>query len=208
MEQNRQWVVLAHILRPQGRRGEVLADLHTDFPARFAERPYVWLAPAGFAHADSAGPNRPDPIPAEIVSHWLPVGRNAGRIVLQFKGTDSIARAEALANLDVVVPLAARVPLEEGSVYISDLIGSTVYDRGIALGVVADVHFPTTPDGLRRLDEAAPLLEISSPEHGELLIPFAKSYVVEIDSAAKVVRMELPTGLAELNHPKSAGEGA
>jgi 16S rRNA processing protein RimM len=207
MEQNRQWVVLAHILRPQGRKGEVLAELLTDFPARFTERPNVWLAPGSFAESDFTPENSTTLQPAEIVSHWLPVGRNAGRIVLKFKGTDSIAQAEALADLDVVVPLAERVPLEEGSVYISDLIGSTVYDRGVALGVVADVHFPTTPDGSRRLDEAAPLLEVSSPEHGELLVPFAKSYVVEIDPAAKAVHMELPAGLAELNHPKPAGEG-
>ena len=49
MESASQWIVLAHILRPQGRKGEVLADLFTDFPDRFSQHPRVWLAPAGFA---------------------------------------------------------------------------------------------------------------------------------------------------------------
>ena len=29
------WIVLAHLLRPQGRKGELLAELLTDFPERF-----------------------------------------------------------------------------------------------------------------------------------------------------------------------------
>ena len=51
MESASQWIVLARILRPQGRKGELLADLFTDFPARFGQHPRVWLAPPGFAEA-------------------------------------------------------------------------------------------------------------------------------------------------------------
>ena len=40
---------LARSPGPQGRKGEVLADLFTDFPERFDEHPGVWLAPSGFA---------------------------------------------------------------------------------------------------------------------------------------------------------------
>ena len=32
------FITIARVLRAQGRRGEVLAELHTDFPERFAER--------------------------------------------------------------------------------------------------------------------------------------------------------------------------
>ncbi len=113
MQSTPQWIVLAHILRPQGRKGEVLADLFTDFPERFAQHPRVWLAPAGLAA--SAPLDCPEKNaqaqPAEIVSHWLPVGRNAGRIVLRFAGIDTIAQAANLAGKEVVVPLAERLPL-------------------------------------------------------------------------------------------------
>jgi 16S rRNA processing protein RimM len=182
----------------------VLAELFTDFPARFAERPSVWLAPAGFAEAGPA--HKAAPQPAKVTSHWLPVGRNAGHIVLHFADVDSISAAEALAGKEVVVPLSERVLLEDGSVYVSDLIGCTVYDRGSALGVIEAVQFPATPDGSRRLDDAAPLLEVVSSDGDELLIPFAKKYVLAIDTVAKAVRMELPAGLAELNRPQSAND--
>ncbi len=37
------WVWLARIRRPQGRKGEVFAELLTDFPDKFAERRRLWL---------------------------------------------------------------------------------------------------------------------------------------------------------------------
>jgi 16S rRNA processing protein RimM len=155
MEPTSQWIVLAHILRPQGRKGELLADLFTDFPERFDRHPQVWLAAQGFA--DRADGDSASIEPAEVVSHWRPVGRNAGRIVLRFAGVDSIEQAERLAGRDVLVPLSERLPLDPGAAYISDLIGCTVYDRGIALGVVDGVHFATSPDGSRRCSRSSRL---------------------------------------------------
>lgn len=192
-----QWVVLARILRPQGRKGEVLADLLTDFPERFGTHPSVFLAPQGFA--DSTGPDPALALPAEVADHWLPVGRNAGRVVLHFAGVDSIEQAAKLAGKEVVVPLTERLPLDGGASYISDLIGCTVYDHGTALGIVDDVEFATTPDGTRRLEDAAPLLSVTAPEGHEILIPFAHAYLVELDTAAQSIRMDLPEGLAEIN---------
>jgi len=197
MDSASQWIVLAQILRPQGRKGEVLADLFTDFPERFAEHPRVWLAPAGFA--DQASADAKSASPAEIASHWLPMGRNAGRIVFHFAGVNSIEQAEPLAGKEVIVPLTERVPLEPGAAYISDLVGCTVYDLDRALGVVDSVEFPTSPDGVRRLEEAAPLLAIRSLEGDEILIPFANAFLIALDVAAKSIRMALPEGLAEIN---------
>lgn len=192
-----QWVVLARILRPQGRRGEVLAELFTDFPERFASQPRVWLAEAGFV--ETSGAEADGARAAEVASHWLPVGRNAGRIVLGFAGVNSIEQAQTLEGMEVVVPASERVPLEEGAAYISDLVGCTVFDGAIAVGLVEDVRFPATPDGLRRLEDAAALLAVRSPEGDEVLIPFASAFVVKIDTGAKAIRMKLPEGLVGVN---------
>jgi 16S rRNA processing protein RimM len=201
MDSTSQWVVLARILRPQGRKGEVLADLYTDFPDRFAEHPSVWLATPGFAGSATALPPPAAGLPqaVEVAAHWLPLGKNAGRIVLHFAGIDTIEQAEKLSGKEVVVPRTERLPLDPGAAYISDLVGCTVYDRDHALGIVDDVQFPTTPDGVRRLEDAAPLLSILSPEGDELLVPFASAYLLELNVAAQSIRMELPEGLADIN---------
>lgn len=185
------WITLAHLLRPQGRKGELLAELFTDFPERFRERKEVFLAPPGLEGKGTRA--------AEVISFWLPMGKNEGRIVLQFSGIDSITLAEELAGLEVIVPDEERMPLDDESVYISDLIGCAVYDSSKAVGVITDVQFPATPDGARRLEEAAPLLEIFSTDGDEILVPFAKAFVVGVDTVAKRIDMALPAGLLEVN---------
>jgi 16S rRNA processing protein RimM len=171
----------------------VLAELFTDFPERFKEHARVFLAPSGFEGEES------EARAAEVVAFWLPVGKNEGRIVVKLAGVDTISDAEAVAGLDVLVPREERLPLEDDSVYISELIGCTVYDRATAIGVVEDVQFATTADGARRLTDAAPLLAVESPAGNEILIPFVKAFLVTVNTESKRIEMNLPEGLVEIN---------
>jgi 16S rRNA processing protein RimM len=185
-EQSESWVWLARIRRPQGRKGEVFADILTDFPEKFAERRQLWL----LADPPAAAPPRQ----AELIAHWP----HKGGIVLHFSGIDSISAAEALAGLIVAIPLAQRAPLAEDEVYVADLIGCTLYDiaglEPIPVGEIEDVDRTAGPVALLVVRGAA----------GEVLIPFAKSYLRTIDLAAKRVKMALPEGLADLNAPGKA----
>lgn len=199
-EQVPQWVVLAQLLRPQGRKGEILAELLTDFPERFDTRNRVFLAEAGFV-----GPEI-DARPAEVATFWLPLGKNRGRIVLHFNGIDSIDAAQPLSGLEVVVPATERVELDNDTTYISDLIGCVVVDlanpdQPESIGTVTDIHIATSPDGGRRLDEAAPLLAVETPEGEEVLIPFVKAFILSLDPQHKRIEMSLPPGLLEVNRP-------
>jgi 16S rRNA processing protein RimM len=109
------WVWLARIRRPQGRKGEVFADILTDFPEKFAERRRLWL----LAEAASSTPRE-----VELVAHWL----HKGGVVLHFSGVDSISAAETLKGLIVAIPRAERAPLAEDEVYVADLIGCELFD--------------------------------------------------------------------------------
>src|ERR1700722_19314214 len=182
------WIELAHLLRPQGLKGEVRAELFTDFPERFEDQRRVFLAMPGFEGEEA------EARPAEVVAFWLPVGKNEGRVVLQFAGIDTISAAESIAGHDVLIPREERLPLDDESVYISELIGCTVYDGMSAVGVVEDVQFATTEDGTRRLTDVAPLLAVTSLDGDEVLIPFAKAFLVTIDTKAKRIEMKLPEG--------------
>jgi 16S rRNA processing protein RimM len=187
------WIVLAHLLRPQGRKGELLAELLTDFPERFDGGKRVFLAPPNFNGREA------DARSIEVISFWLPVGKNEGRIVLQFAGVETISAAELIAGQDVIVPLEERLPLDEESSYISDLVGCTVYDGSAPVGVVDDVQFPATADGSRRLAEGAPLLSVLSPDGDEILIPYAKAFLIALDVEGKRIDMALPAGLVDVN---------
>ena len=186
------WVAVAHLLRPQGRRGEVLAELLTDFPERLVGRPRLFLAAEGFA-------GTPEEARAcQVTDCWLPKGRNEGRVVLALDGVETIDAAEVLAGLDLLVEAEHRLPLEDGAAYISDLVGCSVFDGERRVGVVAEVEFPTSADGRRRLEEATPLLQVTLPGGGEAMVPFTRAFLREFDPAGKVLRMELPEGLVEV----------
>jgi 16S rRNA processing protein RimM len=177
-ETSENWVWLAHIRRPQGRKGEVFAEILTDFPEKFSERHQLWLL------ADKAEPRS-----VELVNHWL----HKGGVVLHFAGIDSISAAETLTGLTVAIPQSQRAALAEDEVYVSDLIGCSVID-------VAGPE-PRTIGSIQDVDRTAgpvPLLIVKSP-NGEVLIPFAKSYLRNADLTNQCVEMALPEGLVDLN---------
>lgn len=193
------WVVLAQLLRPQGRKGELLAELLTDIPEQFEAQPHVFLAPANF----TGTAEDPTLRRIEVASFFLPVGKNQGRIVLDLTGIDSIEQAEQLAGLELILPREELLPLEEDANYVTDLIGCAVYNRQAEqdthIGTVADLQFALTPDGSRRLEDAAPLLEVTGLNGEELLIPYAKHFLLTLDVPAKKIVMQLPEGLLEIN---------
>ena len=183
-----QWVWLARIRRTQGRKGEVFAEILTDFPEKFAVRRRLWLVPE-----DPSGSTKPDPREMELWGHW----RHKGGIVLHFEGVDSISAAEKLSGLIVAIPKAERVALAEDEVYLGDLIGCLLVD------VTANV--PIVAGEITDVDRSAgpvELLMVRGIGGEEILIPFAKSYVRRIDVQAKRVEMVLPEGLLDLNAPE------
>jgi 16S rRNA processing protein RimM len=179
------WVLLARIVRPQGRSGEVLAEIFTDFPERFAERQGLYLRPP--TGAPTAAMRQ-----AKVEAQWL----HKGRVVLKFSHVASIADAENLRGFEVVIPREERIPLEGDAVYVSDLLGVRVIDvsGGCAedAGEITDVE----PEG------AGPAMLVIRNQAGEeLLIPFVRAYLRRVDIEGKRLEMELPMGLLAMQAP-------
>ena len=185
--QRASWVWLARIRRPQGRKGEVFAEILTDFPEKFAERRRLWLLP----------PNA-DPRPVELAAHWLHKAGGQSGVVLHFAGVGSISEAEALAGMIVGVPFEERASLSEDEVHIADLIGCELLDvAGAEAAVVGRIENVDRSAGPNAAD-AVPLLIVRG-SRGEVLVPFAKSYLRKLDVAENRVEMALPEGLLNLN---------
>ncbi len=182
------WVWLARIRRPQGRKGEVFAEILTDFPEKFSERRRLWLV-EGDRPSPKAAARAELPRQLRLTEHWL----HKGGIVLHFEGVNSITAAEELTGLAVAIPRAERAALENGEAYISDLIGCILLDvaggKPVLVGEIADVDRTAGP---------VPLLVVRAAR-GEILIPWAKDYLRRIDLDARRVEMVLPEGLADLN---------
>ncbi|MGB6200680.1 MAG: ribosome maturation factor RimM, partial [Candidatus Acidiferrales bacterium] len=165
-------VTLARIVRPHGLRGEVAADILTDFPERLPALKRVWLS-------DGRTPPRP------VAS--LSCRLHNRQAIFLLEGFHSIDDAEKLRGLEIQVPLAERVKLGAGQYFVTDLIGCEVIEAGatVPLGRVRDVPKAGTP-----------LLAVDTAE-GELLIPFAAVFCTAIDLAARRIVVSLPEGLRE-----------
>lgn len=176
-------VTVAVIQKPQGRHGEVLARILTDFPERLLDRRQVLL---WNGHPAAAGQ------PATITRGWF----HKGGIVLQFEGCATRADAEKLRGWHVQIPKADRVELPAGSYYISDLTDCEVFER--------------TADGAKRMGRVRDviaagenlggphLLEVETPD-GAILIPLAQEICPSIDISARRIEVVLPEGLKDAN---------
>lgn len=183
---------LALIKRTQGRKGEVFADILTDFPEKFSERRRLWLLKGSQGAAADVSPDARE---VTLAHHWL----HKGGVVLHFSGVDSISAAEELAGCVVAIPKTERAKLDEGDVYIADLIDSTLIDvAGPEPAIVGKIHDVDRSAG----PVAMLVVKAISGSESEILIPFAKDYLRRVDIEAKRVEMALPEGLVELNREK------
>ena len=176
-------VTVARILRSRGRKGEVAAEILTDFPQRLTARPELYLWDG--AH---------DPRRVAVRSCWL----HKGQAIFHFEGSDSIHDAEGLVGLEVQIPLADRMPLAAGRYFISDLIGCEVWEQAGAQGGASRLGSVTDVQLVGEEIPGTPLLVVKTAQ-GELLIPLAEEICRSIDTAARRVEVVLPDGLPELN---------
>ena len=176
---------MARILRPHGRRGEVAAEILTDFPERL-ER---------LTHAELWDEKNSSQRSAAIRSCRLTQNRG-GQALFHFEGSDSISDAEKLVGLEVRIAFSERMALPSDSYYVTDLIGCEVREKALehdaTLGVVRDVQF--TGEDVA----GTPLLVVDSPR-GELLIPLAQEICVNVDVGGRCIDVILPEGLRDLN---------
>ena len=167
-------VAVARVAKARGVRGEVAADLLTDFPERFdGLEELIAVAPTGERRR------------LRLEGHWF----HAGRVVLKFEGYDTPEEAARLAGTELAVPESEAVELEEDEFYDWQLAGCRVETvGGEAVGTVSEVlHY----------GGGAPVLVIRDERGREHLVPFAETICVEVDTARRLIRVDAPEGLIE-----------
>jgi 16S rRNA processing protein RimM len=167
-------IIVARAVRTRGLKGELVAELLTDFPERFEQ----------VSELSAVGPGG-EQKQLTLDNHWL----QNDRIVLKFAGYDDIETAKSLVGYEFGLPEAERVQLSEDEFYDWELEGCSVEVRqGLPLGTVREVM---RTGGVE-------LLVVKDDARGEHLIPMAQSIVVEIDISRKKILIDPPEGLLDL----------
>lgn len=162
------WVTIGRVVRPQGRKGEVLTEVLSDHPDRFPSLRKVHLVDAGGAVRLM-----------EISSCWP----HKDRMVLKFLGVDSIDQAETLRGAELRIAEADLPPLPEDSYYHHQLKDLEVEDgSGRSWGRVVDI-LATGGD--------APVLVVRGGER-ELLVPLAHDFIRQVDLAGRRLVILVP----------------
>jgi 16S rRNA processing protein RimM len=174
MPQWDQMVLVGRVARPHGVRGDVVVNPDTDFvDQRFAVGASLWTQVGG------------------VVEEVRVVRASLGgkRPVLGFEGSSSVADAERFAGAELRVPETSLAELGPGVFYLHQLIGCRV--ETAAGDVVGEV---TRVEG----GAGASLLTVDGPS-GEVLIPFAVSLCPTIDVERRLIVVDAPEGLLEVN---------
>jgi len=167
-------VAIARTVRTRGLRGELVADVLTDFPERFAETKTVLAIKTDGSREK-----------LKIENHWF----QKNRVILKFAGFDSIEAAERLINCEICIPESEAVALEAGEFFDWELIDCAVETvEGETLGTVREVM---------RTGGTEILVVDSAKEEKDFLIPFAEKICVEVDVENKLIRVDVPEGLLE-----------
>lgn len=173
----RGFIAIARIVRPQGRKGEVLAEILTDFPSRFKDLRRAFLDDGSYK-----------PRAVTVQDAWL----HKGKVVLKFAGVESISDAETLRGQHVLIPEEEKIALPANQYYLWELVGCLVVTEsgGVrkALGNVTEVERTGGVDLLHVLQNSQ-----------EILIPFTQAICKVIDPEAKVIVVDPPEDLLDLN---------
>ena len=165
-------VAVAKVVRPKGLKGEVFADVLTDFPERLEN--------------------------LEDVSAVLKSGERLSlkiedcrfqndRLVLKFDGYDSVEAAESLRDSEICVAESDAVELKEDEFFDWQLEGCTVETvSGERIGIVSEVQRTGGTENL-----------LVDGDGRDYLIPFAGSICTEVDVEKRLIKIDPPEGLLE-----------
>lgn len=167
-------ITVARATKTRGLKGELVADLLTDFPDRFENVSRVFgIGPRGERQE------------LELEDHWF----QNDRVVLKFIGYDTVDSAQALVGFSFALPEEERVELPNDEFYDWELEGCSVETNdGASVGRVSKI--------LRT--GGVELLVVENEAQREQFIPMAESIVVSIDVSRKRILIDPPEGLLDL----------
>jgi 16S rRNA processing protein RimM len=168
-------VAVARAVKTRGLKGELAAELLTDFPDRFADISHlIAIAPDGKRSV------------VELENYWF----HQARVILKLAGYDNIETATLFVGFEFAVPESKRVQLQAGEFYDWELQECVVETTtGKLVGQVRNVM---------RVGGGVEMLVVESDDSHEHLIPMVQSIVIDIDTVRKRIRIDPPPGLLEL----------
>jgi 16S rRNA processing protein RimM len=176
------YLILGRVLRPHGVRGELRVQPITRFPERMADLETVLIG------------KDPEADETQLQRFEVESARSANDAwLVRLAGVNDRDTADRFRNLYLLVSLENAVPLEEDEVYLFQVIGlDVVTTDGELLGKVENLIETGAND----------VYIVKGGAYGEVLIPAIDSVVLNIDTDAGVMTVQIPEGLLPDRKPE------
>ncbi|MEY2820248.1 MAG: ribosome maturation factor RimM [Chloroflexota bacterium] len=164
------YLAIGYLRRPHGVQGEIIMDLHTDFPDRIKSGRKVYIG-------------------EKYESFTIGSARvHANGLLIKLRGFDSPETAGRFRNQWVYVKSSEVPALPEGQHYKHEMIGLTVMtDDGNKLGILNEV-----------LETGANDVYVVIKENGkEVLLPAIPDVVIELNMDDRVMTVHIIDGLID-----------
>ena len=162
------YLTVGFLRRPHGLQGEIIMDLHTDFPERMKSGRKLFV---GESHE-----------PATLTN----VRPHQSGLLVKFKGIETPDEAGKYRNQWVFILAKDAPPLPAGQIYQHKLIGFRVVDEHDSpLGELVEI-----------LETGANDVYVVRDDSGkEILLPAIPSVILDLDIGGRLMRVHLLEGL-------------
>jgi 16S rRNA processing protein RimM len=172
-----EFLIVGRIRRPHGIRGECVIAVDTDRPDAVLRNGRVLTL------GNPVGAESGQEVTIERIRE-TPSGA-----IVRFTGFDSREAAEEVRGATLLIAASEAQPAGADEVHYRDLVGMTAFDQGLEIGTVDDIL---------ELATGEMLVIRSSDGEKEILVPFVRQMVRDIDVESKRLGLDLPPGLLEL----------
>ena len=162
------YLTVGYLRRPHGLRGEIVMDLHTDFPERLKRGRRLLVTEAH----------------TELTIEG--VREHQKGVLIKFNGVDTPEQAGQYRNQWVYVKAKDVPPLPEGQIYQHELFGfQVVDDNDNLLGELVEIIETGAND----------VYVVRNDEGKEILLPAISSVILNLDTGRRLMRVHLLEGL-------------
>jgi 16S rRNA processing protein RimM len=162
------YLSVGFLRRPHGVQGEIIMDLHTDFPERMKSGRKLFV-----------GEEYKPMTLTNVRPHQL-------GLLVKFKGVETPEDAGMYRNQWVYIKAKDAPPLPDGKIYQYELIGFKVVDENDnPLGELVEILETGAND----------VYVVKDDSDKEILLPNIPSVILDLDTGARLMRVHLLDGL-------------
>lgn len=180
MLDSKDFIAIGKIVKTVGIKGNLKVISLTDFPERFEKLEKIFL------YDERSGEFHTNKTSGDVNFQIEDCIQLKDFLKIKIKDFDDLDKSKSLVGMIIMLRESDRVKLEDGQYYFYELVGLEMFDKNVLIGKVVSLQNYGSGD-------------LFNVKHGnkEILIPFKKEFVKNIDIENKRIDVDLIEGFLD-----------